>query len=456
METIMTRRQLLAAIAAAAAQTAQGQTPEATASNEDFWFQTRMAFTVDRNLLNFNNGSLCPAPKIVQEAMERYWTVTNLSPSYYVDELLIPETEVVRTELAREFGCDPEELALTRNTSEGLHNVIYGLDLRRGDEESSPTTQDYSTMITSFDQRARRDGIVLRRFPFPTPPAKAMDLADLFWKNVTPKTKAILVSHMTFSTGQIFPIGEICREARRRGIYSIVDGAHGFAHLVFRRDDLDCDFYSTSLHKWLTAPVGTGFLYVRRRIDSTRLAADGGAGVVGFQTSTAGFPKASARSRCCAQLGLGARCPRLPSRPRRATAEAQAGTRLRFLRRRWERSAVPQRRPAGDPEEMRTKSRNLAASAASASKACPPRRSPKPCKRATAFTCAPASFRVSSIASVLTLRISTRRPRKWTGSVTRSSALPRARQTMSMPCREGPTCRAPTRFQPNCLETLER
>jgi selenocysteine lyase/cysteine desulfurase len=154
---------------------------------------------------------------------------------------------------------------LTRNTSEGLHNVIYGLDLRRGDEVVT-TTQDYSTMCTSFDQRGRREGIVLRRFPFPTPPSKAMDLADLFWKNVGPKTRAILVSHMTFTTGQIFPVGEICREARRRGIYSIVDGAHGFAHLVFRRDDLDCDFYGTSLHKWLTAPVGTGFLYVRREL----------------------------------------------------------------------------------------------------------------------------------------------------------------------------------------------
>jgi selenocysteine lyase/cysteine desulfurase len=265
MKNIMTRRQLLTVIAATAAEAAKGQTAEATASNEDFWFQTRMAFTVDRNLLNFNNGSLCPSPKVVQEAMERYWTVTNLSPSFYVDEILIPETEVIRTELAREFGCDPEELALTRNTSEGLHNVIYGLDLHRGDEVIT-TTQDYSSMITSFEQRGRREGIVLKRFAFPTPPPKAMDLAELFWKNVTPKTRAILLSHMTFTTGQIFPVGAICREARKRGIYSIVDGAHGFAHLVFRRDDLDCDFYATSLHKWLTAPVGTGFLYVRREL----------------------------------------------------------------------------------------------------------------------------------------------------------------------------------------------
>jgi len=260
----MTRRHLLATLAAVV-KTVQGQTAEQTAANEDFWMQARMAFTVDRNLLNFNNGTLCPAPKAVQEAMERYWTVTYMSPSYYVDGILAPETEVVRGELAREFGCDPEELALTRNTSEGLHNVIQGLDLKRGDEVVT-TTQDYGSMISSLQQRSRRDGIVLKQFAYPTPPKSARDLSDLFWKNVTPRTRAVLVSHMTFTTGQIFPVGDICREARRRGIYSIVDGAHGFAHLVFRRNDLDCDFYATSLHKWLTAPVGTGFLYMRREL----------------------------------------------------------------------------------------------------------------------------------------------------------------------------------------------
>lgn len=258
----MTRRYLLAA-ATAATETLRGQTAVQSASNEDFWLQARLAFTVDRNLLNFNNGSVCPAPKIVQEAMERYWTVTNLSPSHYVDELLLPETEVIRTELAQEFGCDPEELALTRNTSEGLHAVILGLDLKPGDEVLT-TTQDYPSMLSSLQQRSLREGIVVKQFAYPTPPPSAAELNRLFWQHATPKTKAILVSHMTFTTGQIFPVAELCREARRREIYSIVDGAHGFAHLVFKRNELDCDFYATSLHKWLTAPVGTGFLYVRR------------------------------------------------------------------------------------------------------------------------------------------------------------------------------------------------
>ena len=346
MGSIMTRRQLLTALAAAAVKSVEGQTPEAAASNEDFWLQARTAFTVDRNLLNFNNGSVCPAPKIVQEAMERYWTVTNLSPSFYVDEFLAPEAEVVRAELAREFGCDPEELALTRNTSEGLHNVICGLDLQRGDEVVT-TTQDYPSMITSFEQRAKRDGIVLRRFAYPTPPAKAMDLADLFWRNVTPKTRAILVSHMTFTTGQIFPVGAICREARRRGIYSIVDGAHGFAHLVFRRDDLDCDFYSASLHKWLTAPVGTGFLYVRRdlipRVWPLMGAPESMSGDIRKFESVGTQPVAMRNAIADAlafHRGLGAE---------------RKQERLRYLRRRWEDSLrrVPRviLRNADDPAQ---------------------------------------------------------------------------------------------------------
>ncbi|MCX6612300.1 MAG: aminotransferase class V-fold PLP-dependent enzyme [Acidobacteria bacterium] len=257
----MTRRSVLAALAAL--QSMQAQSPLEAASNEDFWFNARMAFTVDRNLLNFNNGSVCPAPKVVQEAMQRYWTLTNLSPSHYVDELLLPETDIIREDLAREFGCSPEELAITRNTSEGLHTVLLGLDLKPGDEVLT-TTQDYPSMISSLEQRAFREKIILKKFPYPTPPKSPQHLFDLFFQNVTPKTRAILVSHLTFTTGQIFPIAAICKEARRRGIYSIVDGAHGFAHIDFKVSDIDCDFYATSLHKWLTAPVGTGFLYMRR------------------------------------------------------------------------------------------------------------------------------------------------------------------------------------------------
>ncbi len=247
----------------AAVARAASETPERVATDEDLWFQVRHAFTIDRNSINLNSGSVSPAPRVVQRAMEDYLRVMNMSPSLYVDELLIPQRELVRSRLADAFGCSAEEIAITRNTTEALETVQMGLDLKAGDEVLS-TTQDYPSLLTGWRQRGRRDGIVLRTVPFPVPPPSMDDLYHRIERAITPRTRAILICHVTYTTGQIFPVGRICRMARERGIDTLVDGAHGFAHFPFRRDDLDCDYYGTSLHKWLTAPVGTGFLYVRR------------------------------------------------------------------------------------------------------------------------------------------------------------------------------------------------
>jgi isopenicillin-N epimerase len=247
----------------AAVRTVEGRTPEDVASDEDFWFNVRHAFTIDRNQINLNNGSVCPAPRVVQDAQRSYLDVMNMSPSLYVDELLIPQIEEVRRRLAAAFGCDPEELAITRNTTESLENVQLGMELKAGDEILT-TTQDYPSMLTTWRQRERRDGIVLKMVPFPVPPPSLDDLYDRIARAVTPKTKVIHICHMTYTTGQIFPVKRICQMARQRGIETVVDGGHAFAQFPFTHDDLDCDYYGTSLHKWLTAPVGTGFLYVRR------------------------------------------------------------------------------------------------------------------------------------------------------------------------------------------------
>ena len=239
--------------------------PQVLAQDEAFWLRVRQAYTIDSNQNNLNSGSVSPAPRVVAEAMERYWTITNMSPPLYVDELLYPEVELVRRGLARTFGCDPEELALTRNTSESLQTVQFGLPLARGDEIVI-TTQDYPRMITAWKQRAARDGVVLKVVKFPVPPPSLDDLYERLIAAITPRTKVLHFCHMTYTTGQIFPVKRLCQEARRRGIISIVDGGHTFAQFPFTRDDLDCDFYGTSLHKWLCAPVGNGFLYVRREM----------------------------------------------------------------------------------------------------------------------------------------------------------------------------------------------
>ena len=237
--------------------------PEAAAQDEDFWFRVRESFTIDRNSINLNSGSVSPAPRTVQTAMHQYWDITNMSPSYYVDEMLGPRIEVVRRRLAGAFGCDPEEMAITRNTSESMEIVQMGLDLKPGDEVLT-TTQDYPRMLTAWQQREARNGIVLKTVSFPTPPQDPEDLVGRIGEAITPRTRVLLICHVTYTTGQIFPVKAICALARERGIESLVDGAHGFAHFPFTRDDLDCDYYATSLHKWLYAPVGTGFLYVRR------------------------------------------------------------------------------------------------------------------------------------------------------------------------------------------------
>jgi selenocysteine lyase/cysteine desulfurase len=178
-------------------------------------------------------------------------------------QVLEPQVEGVRRRLAAHFGCDPEEMAITRNASEALEICIFGLDLKPGDEVLT-TNQDYPRMLTSWRQRERRDGIKLKMISFPVPPPSMDDLYERFERALTPRTKAILVCHITNRTGQIFPVKRICRLGRERGIEVIVDGAHAFAHFPFRHPDLDCDYYGTSLHKWLLAPHGTGFLYVRR------------------------------------------------------------------------------------------------------------------------------------------------------------------------------------------------
>jgi selenocysteine lyase/cysteine desulfurase len=241
----------------------EGASPEVVAEDEAFWLGVRQAFTIDANQINLNSGSVSPAPRVVAEAMQRYWTLTNMSPSLYVDDLLYPEVELVRQRLAAQFGCDPEELALTRNTSESLLSVQFGLPLKPGDEIVT-STQDYPRMLMGWEQRARRDGVVLRQVSYPTPPPSLDDLYQRVVAAVTPRTKVIHVSHMTYTAGQIFPVKRLSDFARSRGIYSVVDGGHTFAQFPFTRDDLGCDFYGTSLHKWLTAPVGNGFLYVRR------------------------------------------------------------------------------------------------------------------------------------------------------------------------------------------------
>jgi selenocysteine lyase/cysteine desulfurase len=240
-----------------------GRSADEVAADEDFWFEVQRAFTVDRTLINLNNGGVSPSPRVVQEAMRRYLEFSNQAPVYTMWRILDPQIEGVRRRLAAMFGCDTEEIAITRNASESLETCQLGLDLKPGDEVLT-TNQDYPRMLTTWRQRELRDGIKVRKVSFPVPPKSMDQLAEIFEKNITPRTRVIHFCHITNLTGQIFPVKRICQMARERGIEAIVDGAHAFAHFPFKHDDLDCDYYGSSLHKWLLAPFGTGLLYVRK------------------------------------------------------------------------------------------------------------------------------------------------------------------------------------------------
>ncbi len=233
------------------------------AQDEDFWAQIQAAFTLDRNLINFNNGGVCPSPRIVQDALRRQLEYANQAPSYYMWRNLEPEIEAVRTRLARHFGCDREEMAITRNASEALLIAIAGIDLQRGDEVLT-TDQDYPRMINGIKQRERREGVKMVQVTFPHVPRSKQELVDAIERGITSRTKLILICHVINLTGQIWPVKEIVEMGRKRNIPVIVDGAHAFAQFPYSNSELGCDYYGVSLHKWLMAPIGTGFLYVRK------------------------------------------------------------------------------------------------------------------------------------------------------------------------------------------------
>lgn len=278
---MFTRRQMLtlaappAALAAAAAALrpkgalaclrdiagARGE-PVDVACEEALWAGVQRAFAVDRSLVNLNNGGVSPSPVAVQDAMRRYLEFSNQAPVHTMWRVLEPQRETVRRELAHAAGCDAEELAITRNTSEGMEACQLGIDLVPGDEVLA-SDQEYPRMIATFRQRARRDGIVLRQFPLPPPEADPEVIVGAFAAQLTERTRVLLVSHMVYLTGQVLPVREIAALGRRHRLWVLVDGAHAFAHLPFSVSDLQCDAYASSLHKWLCAPHGTGLLIVR-------------------------------------------------------------------------------------------------------------------------------------------------------------------------------------------------
>ncbi len=232
-------------------------------NNEDFWAWVQQSYTSNPNIINLNNGGVSPQPKIVQDAMFKYTRLCNQGPAYYMWRILDMGREPLRAKLSNLAGCSPEEIAINRNTTESLDTVIFGLKLNK-DDEVVLSKYDYPHVIDAWKMRALRNGIKIKWVDLPLAADNDDVVVRAYESQFTNRTRIVNITHMINWNGQILPAQKIADAAHKQNIEVMVDGAHTFAHIDFNIPDLHCDYFGTSLHKWLSAPFGTGMLYVKK------------------------------------------------------------------------------------------------------------------------------------------------------------------------------------------------
>lgn len=231
--------------------------------DKDFWRWVRSSYSVSPNIINLNNGGVSPQPIITQNAQDKYNRMSNEAPSHYMWHILDKGREPLRENLATLAGVSPEEIAINRNTTEGLNTIIFGLDLKK-DDEIVLTKQDYPNMMNAWKQREKRDGVKLNWVNLNLPSENEDAIVKQYVDKFTDKTKLVHITHIINWMGQIIPVKKIADEAKKRGIEVLVDGAHSFALLDFKIPDLNCDYFATSLHKFMCAPFGSGLMYIKK------------------------------------------------------------------------------------------------------------------------------------------------------------------------------------------------
>jgi len=245
-----------------------GKSPMEVAADEDFWRSVRGDYAIKPDYINLENGYYCFMPQETLEHQIQHMRRVNYEGSYYMRNSRQKNKRLVAARIGEVVGCSADEIAITRNTTESLDLVIGGMSWEEGDE-AVMAEQDYGAMLNHFELVARRFGVVNRRVSVPNHPKNDEEIVDLYASAITEKTRLLMVCHMINITGQVLPIRKICDMAHARGVEVMVDGAHAYSHIDFRMSDLDCDYYGTSLHKWLSAPLGSGMLYVRKdKIDN--------------------------------------------------------------------------------------------------------------------------------------------------------------------------------------------
>ncbi|MCE7992362.1 MAG: aminotransferase class V-fold PLP-dependent enzyme [Roseivirga sp.] len=237
--------------------------PAQLATNEDFWAKIRSDYKLKPDYINLENGYYCFLPKETLEQFISHVREVNYQGSYYMRTVQWDKKKEAAAKLAQMAGCEPEELIITRNTTESLDTVIGGFPWKAGDE-AVMANQDYGAMLNMFKLVERRHGVVRKLVDVPLHPESDEEIVAAYEKAITPKTRLLMVCHLVNITGHILPVKKICDMAHARGVEVMVDGAHAFGQITFSIKDLNCDYYGTSLHKWLSVPLGAGFLYVKQ------------------------------------------------------------------------------------------------------------------------------------------------------------------------------------------------
>ena len=237
--------------------------PTVLAKNEDFWAKIRNGYRLKPDYINLENGYYCFLPQQILEGFISHIREINYQGSYYMRTIMHQNKNKMAAKLAEVAGCEADEFIITRNTTESLDMVIGGLDWKSGDE-AVMAEQDYGAMLNMFKQIARRYGVVNKIVSVPNNPKSDEEIVNLYAGAITEKTRLLMVCHMINITGQILPVRKICDMAHSKGVEVMVDGAHAFAHFEFTIPELNCDYYGSSLHKWLSVPLGAGILYVKK------------------------------------------------------------------------------------------------------------------------------------------------------------------------------------------------
>ena len=233
------------------------------AKEEDFWLTIRKGYRLNPDMINFENGYYNFLHEQTLEKLIAHIREVNYQASYYMRTVQFQKKADIAAKLAGLAGCPADEVVITRNTTESLDTIIGGLDWKPGDE-ALMAEQDYPAMLSMFKQVAKRHGVVNKIVSVPNNPSSDDEIVNLYANAITPNTKLLMICHMINLTGHILPVRKICDMAHNKGVPVMVDGAHAFGHFRFTIPELDCDYYGSSLHKWLSVPLGSGLLWVKK------------------------------------------------------------------------------------------------------------------------------------------------------------------------------------------------